>query len=157
MTSSQAVVMELGSDLAESLKCPVCFDLIKDAVIYPCSHNVCKSCTEQLLAMPDSKCPLCKQPAGRRDVRPNTGLSELAQINISQANEQVEVRRRKAEEAEVRRKAKEVEKAEVRPSALSPCPPPPSPPIYLRPLPPYLRPLPTHLRPLPSYLLPLPL
>ena len=89
MTSSQAVVMELGSDLAESLKCPVCLDLIKDAVMFPCSHNVCKSCTEQLLAMPDSKCPLCKQPAGRRDVRPNTGLSELAQINISQANEQV--------------------------------------------------------------------
>ena len=54
MTSSQAVVMELGSDLAESLKCPVCLDLIKDAVMFPCSHNVCKSCTEQLLAMPDS-------------------------------------------------------------------------------------------------------
>ena len=89
MTSSQVVVMELGSALAESLKCPVCFDLIKDAVMYPCSHNVCKSCADRLLAMTDSKCPLCKQPAGRRDVRPNTGLSELAQISISRANEQV--------------------------------------------------------------------
>ena len=89
MTSSQAVVKELGSPLAASLKCPVCLELIKEAVMYPCSHNVCKSCSEQLLAMQDSKCPLCNQPAGRRDVRPNTGLSELAQINISQANEQV--------------------------------------------------------------------
>ena len=81
--------MELGSDLAESLKCPVCLDLIRDAVMFPCSHNVCKSCTEQLLAMPDSKCPLCKQPAGKRDVRANTGLNELAQITLARANGQV--------------------------------------------------------------------
>ena len=54
--------MELGSDLAESLKCPVCFDLIEDAVMYPCSHNVCKSYAEKSPASP---------PLGPRTVSPS--------------------------------------------------------------------------------------
>jgi len=39
-----------------------------------------------------------QQPAGKRDVRANTGLNELAQITLARANGQAEVRRNAKEE-----------------------------------------------------------
>ena len=42
-------------------KCPICFELLKDAYQTTCCGNhICSSCTEQLKCTPNVKCPRCR-------------------------------------------------------------------------------------------------
>jgi len=52
------------------LKCPVCNDRPKDAVITKCFHTFCNPCLKKNLNIRHRKCPSCSQPFGEKDVHP---------------------------------------------------------------------------------------
>lgn len=51
--------------------CPVCLDVVRDAVEGPCGHVFCQLCAFQVLQMPDKRCPLDQRPLQVETVRPN--------------------------------------------------------------------------------------
>ena len=50
------------SYLTEELKCPICTDLVEDAVQTPCQHVFCKSCILNWLKIGNFSCPVDRIP-----------------------------------------------------------------------------------------------
>ena len=41
--------------------CPVCYDLIREPVVFPCDHEVCRECFDHSLNTANFCCPLCRK------------------------------------------------------------------------------------------------
>ena len=41
--------------------CPVCYDLIREPVVFPCDHEVCRECFDHSLKTANFCCPLCRK------------------------------------------------------------------------------------------------
>ncbi|XP_060094082.1 E3 ubiquitin-protein ligase TRIM7-like [Heteronotia binoei] len=70
-------------ELCEELSCPICLLYFRDPVcITECGHNFCRGCLarswEEWGAHPS--CPLCKQPAQPRNIKPNRQLANVVEI-----------------------------------------------------------------------------
>lgn len=53
-------------------KCPICYEIISEPVVYPCQHEVCKECFERSMETANLWCPLCRKRVSswaRRNVR----------------------------------------------------------------------------------------
>ncbi|XP_060094116.1 zinc finger protein RFP-like [Heteronotia binoei] len=70
-------------ELSEELTCPICLDYFWDPVILTeCGHNFCRACLTQSWgeAAAKTSCPVCKQTARPRDLRPNRQLANVVEI-----------------------------------------------------------------------------
>ena len=47
--------------MMEVPKCPICYDIISEPVVYPCQHEVCKGCFERSMETANLWCPLCRK------------------------------------------------------------------------------------------------
>ena len=58
--------IEKTLQIPEHLKCPVCHELIKDAVMLPsCADEMCDECARDALINPENtknECPVCGEP-----------------------------------------------------------------------------------------------
>ncbi|XP_060760204.1 E3 ubiquitin/ISG15 ligase TRIM25-like [Neoarius graeffei] len=68
----------------DQFRCPVCLDLLKDAVTNPCGHSFCKVCINGCWDQEDQKgvysCPQCRHTFTRRPVlRRNNMLAEVVE------------------------------------------------------------------------------
>ncbi|KAH3759657.1 E3 ubiquitin-protein ligase RBBP6 [Pelomyxa schiedti] len=64
----------------DSLKCPVCHNLVVDAVELSCCHDsLCSNCAWDKLLQTDMHCPLCNQTVTAQDVIPNRALRQLVE------------------------------------------------------------------------------
>ncbi|XP_060769364.1 tripartite motif-containing protein 16-like [Neoarius graeffei] len=68
----------------DQFRCPVCLDLLKDAVAIPCGHSFCKVCINGCWDQEDQKgvysCPRCRDTFTTRPVlRRNTMLAEVVE------------------------------------------------------------------------------
>jgi len=69
--------MDYFPDIDAELCCPVCRDLLVVPMLHrPCSNSFCGSCLRQLLAA-EAKCPICRLPLERGDLRRNGELEDL--------------------------------------------------------------------------------
>ena len=41
--------------IEKDFSCPVCLDVLKDPVILKCSHNICLSCANSLIALKENQ------------------------------------------------------------------------------------------------------
>lgn len=76
--------MDYFPEIDAELCCPVCRDLLVVPMLHrPCNNNFCGSCIRQLLAI-EAKCPLCRIPLNRRDLRRNLDLEDLVtHLNVT--------------------------------------------------------------------------
>ena len=58
---------------ADSLSCPICFQLFKNPKYLPCYHSYCEQCLENMVIKSEITCPECRQV-----VRVSNGVKELA-------------------------------------------------------------------------------
>ena len=80
----------------ELLSCPICYEIIKEPVVYPCQHEVCKKCFERSIETANLWCPLCRKRVSswaRRnfknpvdDLRREEIEKELASLDASTIN-----------------------------------------------------------------------
>ena len=42
-------------------RCPICYEIIGEPVVYPCQHEVCKACFERSMETANLWCPLCRK------------------------------------------------------------------------------------------------
>jgi DNA polymerase beta thumb/Zinc finger, C3HC4 type (RING finger) len=62
--------------LAKELRCPICLDLVDDAMILPCTHIFCKECLRLGMAH-KSECPTCRTPAAPRESHRMVGYENM--------------------------------------------------------------------------------
>ncbi|XP_015271053.1 PREDICTED: tripartite motif-containing protein 7-like [Gekko japonicus] len=70
-------------DLCEEASCSICLDYFKDPVtIAECGHNFCRACLTRSWgeAVAEASCPVCKQTAWPRNLRPNRQLANVVEI-----------------------------------------------------------------------------
>ncbi|XP_072405764.1 zinc-binding protein A33-like [Chiloscyllium punctatum] len=69
--------------MENDLSCVVCYDLYKDPVLIDCDHSFCRSCItqywEQVVTAP---CPVCRQEASSRTLRPFHILADIVETFI---------------------------------------------------------------------------
>ena len=41
--------------------CPICYSLIREPVVFPCNHEVCRECFDHSLKTANFCCPLCRK------------------------------------------------------------------------------------------------
>ena len=41
--------------------CPICYSLIREPVVFPCHHEVCRDCFDHSLKTANFCCPLCRK------------------------------------------------------------------------------------------------
>lgn len=56
---SQRIVSEKKD--YEDLICPICTQLMKPCIQFPCCHEFCSTCVDQLISQSINKCPLCRE------------------------------------------------------------------------------------------------
>ena len=42
-------------------RCPICYDLIREPVVFPCGHEICRECFDHSLKTANFYCPLCRK------------------------------------------------------------------------------------------------
>lgn len=52
----------------EDLECPICLDIIEDAVMAPCAHVMCRICAYTQVDQ-NANCPLCKRPLRQHELK----------------------------------------------------------------------------------------
>ncbi|XP_049724466.1 E3 ubiquitin-protein ligase TRIM31 [Elephas maximus indicus] len=69
------------SNLQEEVICPICIDILQDAVTIDCGHSFCLSCISWTQDPSDGllKCPLCKKSVRKDTLRPNWLLMNLVE------------------------------------------------------------------------------
>eukprot|EP01102_Stenamoeba_stenopodia_P010404 TRINITY_DN312_c0_g1_i1.p1 TRINITY_DN312_c0_g1~~TRINITY_DN312_c0_g1_i1.p1 ORF type:complete len:830 (+),score=252.30 TRINITY_DN312_c0_g1_i1:300-2789(+) len=65
---ADSLVEEELKMLKKQMRCPVCNDNNKNAVIAKCYHCFCRPCIQKNLDCRSRKCPACKKPFGESDV-----------------------------------------------------------------------------------------
>ena len=61
------------------LTCSICQDIFDDPQSLPCMHTFCKGCiNEHFRVNKESSCPLCRNPAWKRQLVPNRTLAQMA-------------------------------------------------------------------------------
>jgi hypothetical protein len=72
-TSDKPLPQVATDRLLSSLHCPICSDILVDAVVTPCSHSFCHACIEthhRSRNMETPTCPVCNENTIRVAVRP---------------------------------------------------------------------------------------
>lgn len=64
------VVYMFVSQPPDEIMCPICMDVMKDAVITPYGHSYCKSCVERYIQT-SGLCPLTRKPLTEANLTPN--------------------------------------------------------------------------------------
>ena len=54
-------VMEQLNNLPGLPRCPVCYEVIHEPVVFPCEHEVCLACFTKSLEAGNLCCPLCRK------------------------------------------------------------------------------------------------
>ncbi|XP_015273723.1 PREDICTED: zinc finger protein RFP-like [Gekko japonicus] len=71
-------------ELSEELTCPICLEYFSDPVILTeCGHHFCRDCLTRSWGeseTAEASCPVCKQTARTRDLRPNRQLANVVEI-----------------------------------------------------------------------------
>ena len=42
-------------------RCPICYDPIREPVVFPCGHEICRECFDHSLKTANFYCPLCRK------------------------------------------------------------------------------------------------
>ena len=66
----------------EDDKCPVCFDIPSEPILYACDHFICASCDKVLHMSGQSSCPMCRY-----------ALSD-AHLDANECREQLDLQRK---------------------------------------------------------------
>jgi hypothetical protein len=61
---------------SRELKCPICFDIMKNPVQCLKGHNFCRRCILQYLVQ-SKRCSTCREPTCREILIPNRGICSL--------------------------------------------------------------------------------
>ncbi|KAF9929991.1 E3 ubiquitin-protein ligase rad18 [Linnemannia zychae] len=64
-------------EIDSNLRCPICKELVRAAIILQCSHNFCSECIRRHLDK-ESSCPACRVPTSTSQMRRNVALDEIA-------------------------------------------------------------------------------
>ncbi|KAF8647982.1 hypothetical protein AX16_006412, partial [Volvariella volvacea WC 439] len=79
MLNRIAAEKESADATIDEEECPICFDMMTDAVVTPCTHTFCRECLDELLSAPlpenlpdvhsykanEKSCPVCRSPICR--------------------------------------------------------------------------------------------
>ncbi|XP_060707154.1 zinc-binding protein A33-like [Hemiscyllium ocellatum] len=69
--------------MENDLSCVVCYDLYKDPVLIDCDHCFCRSCiTQYWEQVATAPCPVCRQEASSRTLRPFRILADIVETFI---------------------------------------------------------------------------
>ncbi|KAG6747915.1 hypothetical protein POTOM_047806 [Populus tomentosa] len=72
-TEGSSIVEKLQQELREYreiVKCSICLDRPKEAVITKCYHLFCNPCIQRIVESRHRKCPVCSMSFGHNDVKP---------------------------------------------------------------------------------------
>ncbi|KAI9381959.1 hypothetical protein POPTR_014G055800v4 [Populus trichocarpa] len=72
-TEGSSIVEKLQQELREYreiVKCSICLDRPKEAVITKCYHLFCNPCIQRIVESRNRKCPVCSMSFGHNDVKP---------------------------------------------------------------------------------------
>ncbi|KAF8939764.1 E3 ubiquitin-protein ligase rad18 [Haplosporangium gracile] len=64
-------------EIDSHLRCPICKELLRAAVVLQCSHNFCSECIRRHLDK-ESSCPACRVVTSTSQIRRNVALDEIA-------------------------------------------------------------------------------
>ncbi|KAF9106935.1 E3 ubiquitin-protein ligase rad18 [Mortierella sp. GBA35] len=64
-------------EIDSHLRCPICKELLRAAVVLQCSHNFCSECIRRHLDK-ESSCPACRVATSTSQMRRNVALDEIA-------------------------------------------------------------------------------
>ncbi|KAF9153633.1 E3 ubiquitin-protein ligase rad18 [Linnemannia schmuckeri] len=64
-------------EIDSHLRCPICKELLRAAVVLQCSHNFCSECIRRHLDK-ESSCPACRVATSTSQIRRNVALDEIA-------------------------------------------------------------------------------
>lgn len=69
----------MATGLSYQIRCPVCWNDLKDPVCLPCEHFYCRGCITEYLSRNSAgtKCPECRVPFTQNDIRVNRVLRNL--------------------------------------------------------------------------------
>lgn len=69
----------MASGLSQQIRCPVCWNDLRDPVCLPCEHFYCRVCITEHMTRnaPDTRCPECRRPFTQNDIRVNRVLRNL--------------------------------------------------------------------------------
>ncbi|XP_067237318.1 kinesin light chain-like isoform X2 [Chanodichthys erythropterus] len=72
----------------DDFSCPMCFDILKDAVLLSCNHSFCKECLQQFWRTKNTQeCPVCRRRSSRDDPPNNLVLKNLCESFLKERNE----------------------------------------------------------------------
>jgi len=69
--------------LYQELTCPVCFQVMKECTMTPCSHNFCAACIKECVDQ-RSKCPVCQAECISKDLVRNLQLDRIIALADSE-------------------------------------------------------------------------
>ena len=87
------IMNKIIGEMSEQLKCPICKEFFRTAMILPCSHNFCALCIRQAHSQqlgPIKKCPTCQTIAETHQLRNNRLLDDVL-ASLKKLQEQVEL------------------------------------------------------------------
>lgn len=64
-------------EIDSHLRCPICKELLRAAVVLQCSHNFCSECIRRHLDK-ESSCPACRVATSTSQMRRNIALDQIA-------------------------------------------------------------------------------
>ncbi|KAG0261700.1 E3 ubiquitin-protein ligase rad18 [Actinomortierella ambigua] len=64
-------------ELDSHLRCPICREVLRGAVMLNCHHTFCSACLRRHLDK-ESACPACRESANTAQIRRNVALEEVA-------------------------------------------------------------------------------
>ncbi|KAG0232992.1 hypothetical protein B0O80DRAFT_267188 [Mortierella sp. GBAus27b] len=64
-------------EIDSHLRCPICKDLLRAAMMLQCHHNFCSECIRRHLDK-ESNCPACRVPTSTSQMRRNIALDEIS-------------------------------------------------------------------------------
>jgi len=71
------------NSVSEEFICPICFEVIRDSYMTPCSHNFCKECIMECLNR-KKICPCCNAAATPQQLVPNKQFDRVITILIAE-------------------------------------------------------------------------
>ncbi|ELU10687.1 hypothetical protein CAPTEDRAFT_99768 [Capitella teleta] len=64
--------------LQKTFECPICLDLMKNAVSTKCDHKFCRLCIQKAIGHKSSiPCPICKDPTTKRSLQKLTHWNKI--------------------------------------------------------------------------------